>query len=144
LRRLALALAALMCGAGGALAKDPAAHAMFRWPLMGPVVKAGEGRGLDILAPEGEAVHAAGDGIVLYAGDELQSFGELILIRHADGYVSAYAYLSAMTVARGATVKRGDIIGKSGRSGDAPRPELHFELRKDQTWLDPIGYLAPR
>ena len=81
---------------------------------------------------------------MLYASDELKSFGQMIVIRHADDYVTAYAYLSSMAVDRGVTVKRGQIIGKSGKSGDAPRAELHFELRKGGATLDPIGYLAPR
>ncbi len=116
---------------------------MFRWPVIGKATKAKNG-GLDIPAPEGEAVHAAADGTVIYASDELPSFGKMIVIRHADDYVTAYAYLSELTVAQGVSVKRGQIIGKSGQSGDAKKPELHFELRKGTANLDPIGYMSPR
>jgi murein DD-endopeptidase MepM/ murein hydrolase activator NlpD len=140
-----LRLAAALCAAllaGAALAKD--APPRFRWPLIGKLEKAPDGRGIDILAPEGEAVHAAGDGEVIYASDEIASFGKMIVIRHADDYVTTYAHLQDMAVSKGVKVKRGEIIGKSGKSGDVNKPELHFELRKGETSLDPVGYLAPR
>ena len=101
------------------------------------------GDGVDINAPVGEPVHAAGDGQVTYAGEELKSYGKLILIRHADGYVSAYAYNSELEVKVGDMVKRGQIIAKSGQTGDARTPRLHFELRKDGKPVDPTKYLAP-
>jgi murein DD-endopeptidase MepM/ murein hydrolase activator NlpD len=132
--------------AGVAFAQDTGdkpAHPMFRWPVTGKAVKAKNG-GLDIPAPEGEAVHAAADGSVIYASDDLPSFGKMIVIRHGDDYVTAYAYLSELAVAQGVSVKRGQIIGKSGQSGDAKKPELHFELRKGTANVDPIGYMAPR
>jgi murein DD-endopeptidase MepM/ murein hydrolase activator NlpD len=140
-----LRLAAALCLAllaGGAWAKDAAPK--FRWPLIGKVAKAADGQGLDIAAPEGEAVHAAGDGEVIYASDEIASYGRMIVIRHADDYVTTYAHLQDMAVAKGVQVKRGQIIGKSGKSGDVAKPSLHFELRKGTTAIDPIGYLAPR
>ena len=144
MRRAALALVAVVLAAGAAFAEDNAAPVKFRWPLIGKTVKPKDGRGVDIAAPEGEAVHAAADGAVIYASDELASYGEMIVIRHSGDYVTTYAHLSAMAVAPGATVKRGQIIGKSGKTGDVKQPELHFELRKGETDLDPIGYLAPR
>ena len=116
---------------------------MFRWPLIGKTEKA-KGGGLDIAVPIGEAVHASADGTVLYASDELKSFGKMVVIRHADDYVTAYAHLSDLTVGKGVEVKRGQIIGKSGKSGDVSAPVLHFELRKGETNIDPIGYMAPR
>jgi murein DD-endopeptidase MepM/ murein hydrolase activator NlpD len=132
--------------AGAAFAEDTVekpAHPMFRWPLIGKAEKAKTG-GLDIPAREGEAVHAAADGSVIYASDELASFGKMVVIRHADDYVTAYAYLSELAVGQGVSVKRGQIIGKTGHSGDAKKPELHFELRKGKTNVDPIGYMTPR
>jgi murein DD-endopeptidase MepM/ murein hydrolase activator NlpD len=132
--------------AGAAFAQDTAekpTHPMFRWPLTGKAEK-GKTGGLDIPVREGEAVHAAADGSVIYASDELPSFGKMIVIRHADDFVTAYAYLSELAVGQGVSVKRGQIIGKSGQSGDAKKPELHFELRKGKANVDPIGYMSPR
>ncbi len=142
MRRGGLFALALIVG-GGAFARD-APLPKFRWPLIGSTAKAHDGRGIDITTPLGEAVHAAADGDVIYAGDELATFGRMVVIRHADEYVTTYAHLADMTVSRGVAVKRGQIIGKSGQSGDAKRPGLHFELRKGETLLDPVGYLAPR
>jgi murein DD-endopeptidase MepM/ murein hydrolase activator NlpD len=143
LRGLALGLALL--AAAGASAQDSAKPLpKFRWPLIGKVAKAKDGRGVDIAVPAGEAVHAAADGDVIYASDELASFGRMIVIRHADDYVTTYAFLSDMAVSKGVAVKRGQIIGKSGATGSLKKPALHFELRQGQTSIDPIGYLAPR
>ena len=142
MRSAALALALLATTA--ALAQPSEGPPKFRWPLIGKIAKVKGGRGLDILAAVGEAVHAAADGDVIYASDELASYGKMIVIRHADGYVTTYAHLSEMSVSKGVAVKRGQIIGKTGRTGDAKRPELHFELRKGDASLDPIGYLSPR
>jgi murein DD-endopeptidase MepM/ murein hydrolase activator NlpD len=143
LRRLALISLAATLAVSAALAQDAETHPMFRWPLIGKAEKAKAG-GLDIAVPLGEAVHAAADGSVIYASDELKSFGKMVVIRHADDYTTAYAFLSEMTVGAGVSVKRGQIIGKSGKSGEAKKPELHFELRKGEANIDPIGYMAPR
>lgn len=143
MRQATLALAALGLGACPALA-ETAAHAKFRWPLTGELHKPADGRGVDISAREGEPVHAAGDGEVIYANDEIASFGKMIVIRHADDYVTTYAHLSDMAVAQGDKVKRGQIIGKAGETGDVKTPTLHFELRKGAESLPPVGYLAPR
>ncbi len=86
-------------------------------------------------------MHAAADGVCSYAGDELKTYGKLVLIRHADGYVTVYADNSELDVKEGDAVRRGQIIAKSGVSGNAPH--LHFELRKDGKPVDPIGYLVP-
>ena len=139
--RLAAALGVALL-AGGAFANEPPSK--FRWPLIGKLEKAKDGRGIDIVAPEGEAVHAAGDGEVIYASDEIASYGRMIVIRHADDFVTTYAHLQDMAVTKGVKVKRGQIIAKSGKTGDASKPELHFELRKGATPLDPVGYLTPR
>lgn len=131
-------------------ASDRGSHAIaardrFRWPVRGRIVRAfksGANDGIDISAPVGEPVHAAGDGVVTYSGDELKTYGKLILIRHADDYVSAYAYNSELLVGPGVVVKRGQIIAKSGRP-DTGAPRLHFELRKGGAPVDPTKYLAP-
>ena len=88
-------------------------------------------------------MHAAADGVCIYAGDELKTYGELVLIRHANGFVTAYADNSEIDVKEGDAVRRGQIIAKSGDSGDVPSPRLHFELRKDGKPVDPTKYLAP-
>ena len=121
------------------------AHNKFRWPLRGPIISVfTEGHdGIDIAAAVGEWVHAAADGVCIYAGDELKSYGKLVLIRHADGYVTAYADNSELEVKEGDEVKRGQIIAKSGDTGDVASPRLHFELRKDGKPIDPTKYLVP-
>ena len=142
MRRAALALAAL-AAAPARLTPKPR-RPKFRWPLIGELLKAKDGAGIDIAAREGEPVHAAGDGEVIYASDELASYGRMIVIRHADDYVTTYAHLSDMAAAKGDKVKRGQIIGKAGKTGDAKTPALHFELRKGDKSLAPVGYLSPR
>ena len=84
--------------------------------------------GIDISMPVGTPVKASQSGTVIYAGSELEDFGNLILVSHAGGWVSAYAHSSANLVRRGEKVKRGQVIAKSGRSGNAKVPKLHFEL----------------
>jgi murein DD-endopeptidase MepM/ murein hydrolase activator NlpD len=132
--RAALALAATLV-AGAAFAGD-GAHPKFRWPVIGRMEPAKDG--VDIAVPEGEAVHAAADGTVIYASDEIASYGRMIVIRHADDYVTTYAHLSDMAVTKGVTVRRGQIIGKSGK------PALHFELRKGDAQMKPDGFMSPR
>ncbi len=92
--------------------------------------------------PEGTAVKAAEGGVVAYAGSELKGYGNLVLIRHPNGYVTAYANNGEIDVKRGETVKRGQMIAKSGQSGNVSSPQLHFELRKGAQPVDPTGYLA--
>ena len=150
LARTGLAALVLVSLAGApALSQDTSAgqgnaREKFRWPLRGAIVekfKAGGTDGIDIAAPVGEPVHAAADGVCIHAGDDIQSYGKLIVIRHADGYVTVYADNSELDVKEGDTIRRGEIIAKSGVSGNVPY--LHFELRKDGKPIDPIGYLVP-
>jgi murein DD-endopeptidase MepM/ murein hydrolase activator NlpD/predicted small secreted protein len=117
----------------------------FRWPVSGRVITdfaASKMTGINIEAPEGAAVRAAENGQVIYIGDGVEGYGNLILIRHANGYVSAYAHLKDITVAKGANVSRGDAIGTAGMTGSVGRPQLHFELRKGATPVDPVPLLA--
>ena len=121
----------------------------FRWPVNGRVVssfgdKTSNGRndGIDITVPEGTAVRAAENGVVIYTGDEITMYGKLVLIRHADGWVSAYAHNRQFDVKKGDTVRRGQIIARSGRTGEADRPKVHFELRKNSNPVDPRNYLS--
>ena len=98
--------------------------------------------GINIAVPEGTSVKAAEGGVVAYAGSELKGYGNLVLIKHPNGFVSAYANNGEIDVKRGETVKRGQQIAKSGQSGNVSSPQLHFELRKGSTPVDPTQYLA--
>lgn len=117
----------------------------FRWPVSGRVITdfaASRGTGINIDVPEGSTVKAAENGTVIYVGSGVEGYGNLILIRHANGFVSAYAHLNGMSVAKGAAVSRGDAIGTVGMSGSVSKPQLHFELRKGATPVDPVPLLA--
>jgi murein DD-endopeptidase MepM/ murein hydrolase activator NlpD len=130
-------------------AQEPAGGAAgFRWPVRGRVI-AGFGPksnglqndGINLAVPEGTPVKAAEDGVVAYAGNELKGYGNLVLVRHSNGFVTAYAHASELLVKRGETVKRGQTIAKSGQSGSVTAPQLHFEIRKGATPVDPAQYL---
>ncbi len=117
----------------------------FRWPARGRIIQGfnnGGNDGINISVPEGTQVKAAEGGVVAYAGSELKGYGNLVLIRHPNGFVSAYAHNGELDVKRGDQVKRGQTIAKSGQSGNVGSPQLHFELRKGSTPVDPTGYLA--
>ncbi len=117
----------------------------FRWPARGRIIqgfKTGGNDGINISVPAGTSVRAADNGVVVYSGDGLKGYGNLVLIKHPNGFVTAYANNGELDVKRGQTVKRGQIIAKSGDSGDVNSPQLHFELRKGSTPVDPTSYLA--
>ena len=117
----------------------------FRWPARGRIIQgfsSGGNDGINIAVPEGTQVKAAEGGVVAYAGNELKGYGNLVLIRHPNGFVSAYAHNGEIDVKRGDQVKRGQTIAKSGQSGNVGSPQLHFELRKGSTPVDPTRYLA--
>ncbi len=121
----------------------------FVWPVKGPLlssfgVKDGGLRndGINIKANRGTPVRAAENGVVAYAGNEIRGFGNLLLIKHADGYVTAYAHNEDLIVQRGQKVKRGQKIATVGSSGSVSRPQLHFEVRKGRRPQDPKKYLT--
>ncbi len=117
----------------------------FRWPAKGRVI-AGYGasgnEGINIALPEGTAVKAAEDGTVAYAGSDVKGYGKLVLVRHSNGFVSAYAHNGELDVKPGDKVKRGQTIAKSGASGNVTSPQLHFEIRKSGAPIDPMSQLA--
>jgi len=117
----------------------------FRWPARGRVISGFSGRGgnegINIAVPEGTPIKAAEGGTVAYAGSELKGYGNLVLIRHPNGYVSAYAHNGELKVKRGETVKRGQVVANSGQTGNVSSPQLHFELRKGSSPVDPTPYL---
>ena len=121
----------------------------MRWPVRGKVISnfgakpnGLKNEGINISVPEGTSIRAAEGGVVAYAGNELKGYGNLVLIRHEGGYVTAYAHAKELFVKRGDTVKRGDVIAKAGQTGSVSSPQLHFEVRKGATALDPIKYLS--
>ncbi|MDB5529286.1 MAG: peptidoglycan DD-metalloendopeptidase family protein [Devosia sp.] len=117
----------------------------FRWPASGRIITdfaSSKGTGINIEVPEGSPVKAAENGTVIYVGSGVEGYGNLILLRHPNGFVSAYAHLKSMSVAKGDTVNRGDGIGTAGMTGSVSKPQLHFELRKGATPVDPVPLLA--
>ena len=125
-----------------------AAMPSFRWPARGRVISGagamGNGQqndGINLALPEGTPVHAAEDGVVAYAGSELKGYGNLVLVRHSNGFVTAYAHASEILVKRGDQVRRGQVIAKSGQTGNVTSPQLHFEIRKGSAPVDPTQYL---
>ena len=118
----------------------------FRWPARGRVISgfggSGGNEGINIAVPEGTPVKAAESGTVAYAGSEVKGYGNLVLIRHDNGFVSAYAHNGEISVKRGDKVKRGQVVAKSGQSGNVTSPQLHFEIRKGSTPVDPVPHLG--
>lgn len=117
----------------------------FRWPVQGrvqskfgPRADGSNNDGLDIIVPLGTDVLAAEAGEVVYTGDGIPSFGNLVLLRHANGYVTAYAHTDKVLVRRGEKVRRGQTIAKAGKTGQVDQPMLHFEVRQGQTPVDPM------
>lgn len=121
----------------------------FLWPVKGGKIVSNFGRrgtgvhndGINIAAEPNTPVKAADTGTVVYAGNELAAYGNLLLVRHANGYVTAYAHNKKLLVGRGDTVSRGDTIALVGSTGDVDRPQLHFEIRKGERAVDPNRYL---
>lgn len=148
--------------AGGGTARPPAPASpppppppstpapAFAWPLQGQVVAQfgnSSGRRLDgirVSARVGEPVRAAAAGEVVYAGNELQGYGELVLIRHEDRWVTAYGLNSVLRVQQGQRVNAGDHIADAGGAGPGEGPVLHFEIRRGVTPVNPLDHLPRR
>ncbi len=132
-------------------APPPRAGGKFLWPVQGRTI-AGYGRkknglhndGINIAAPRGAPVRAADNGVVAYVGNELRGFGNLILVKHAGGWITAYAHNQDFLVRRGQTVTRGQPIARIGSSGNVATPQLHFEIRKGTRSVDPTRFLGPQ
>ena len=133
-------------------APAPRAAARFVWPLerngqgkviagFGPAGKGLHNDGINIAAPEGTQVRAADNGVVAYSGNELKGFGNLLLIKHADGWTTAYVHNATLLVRRGDAVRQGQAIATVGRTGNVPAPQLHFEIRKGTQAVDPLIHL---
>ncbi len=120
----------------------------FNWPIVGRILKSYgpqatglTNEGINIAAKMNKFVKASDDGVVVYVGDELSNYGNLILIQHDTKWISAYAHLSKAIVIKGQKVKKGDSIGRIGATGDVKKPQLHFELRYNTRTVDPLVYL---
>jgi murein DD-endopeptidase MepM/ murein hydrolase activator NlpD len=140
-----VANAAVVAAPAGAAA---AGGAKFRWPVKGKVIaeygKRPDGThndGVNLSVAAGTDVVAAEAGTVAYAGSELKGYGNLILIRHENGWVSAYAHSEQMIVKRGDAVKRGQLIAKAGKTGTVDQPQVHFELRQGSKPVDPMPHM---
>ena len=127
----------------------PPTRNTFLWPIEGRVIsgfgaKPG-GRhndGINIATPVGSAIRASQSGVVAYAGNELRGYGNLVLIRHNDGWMTAYAHNDSLLVGKGDVVRRGQVISHSGRSGGVSHPQAHFEIRRDGEPQDPLRLLT--
>lgn len=120
----------------------------FKWPVRGQIIskygRAESGTkndGINIKVPKGTPVRAAAGGEVIYASNGLQDYGNLILIKHSNGYISAYAHNNQLTVRRGQKVRQGQIVAKSGQTGSVTSPQVHFEIRKGKNPVDPLLHL---
>lgn len=130
-------------------APPPRTSSRFLWPAKGPVLSSYGPKsnglhndGINIALAAGTPVKAAESGVVAYAGNELRGYGNLVLIRHAGGWTSAYAHNLSLSVKRGQKVKKGEVIARSGQTGGVAQPQLHFELRKGTQAVDPKRYLG--
>jgi murein DD-endopeptidase MepM/ murein hydrolase activator NlpD len=130
-------------------APEPMSGNSFRWPVQGRIISefgtkpdGGHNDGINVAVPAGTSVKAAENGVVAYAGDELKGYGNLVLIRHSNNWVSAYAHNEEILVQRGDQVRRGQVIAKAGRTGQVNQPQLHFELRKGSRPVDPTKYMT--
>jgi len=119
------------------------------WPVdgriistYGPTESGQHNDGINISVPAGTPVLAADAGVVIYQGNQVPGYGSLILIRHSNGYVTAYAHNSRIQVRQGQEVARGEQIARSGRSGRVSEPQLHFEVRRNSDPVNPAQFLA--
>jgi len=122
----------------------------FLWPVKGDVLvefgpQAAKGQnndGINIAAVKGAPVRAAENGVVAYVGNELKGFGNLVLLKHADGWMTAYAHTDQVNVKRGDTVRRGQVIATVGATGSVAAPQLHFEIRRGTEAVNPTPLLS--
>ena len=142
-------ISALVRQADSADVPLPPTRNTFLWPAEGRVIsrfgsKPGgmHNDGINIAVPMGTAVRAAQNGVVAYAGNELRGYGNLVLIRHNGGWMTAYAHNDALLVGKGDVVKRGQVISRSGKSGRVSRPQAHFEIRRNGEPQDPLRLLT--
>jgi murein DD-endopeptidase MepM/ murein hydrolase activator NlpD len=150
----AAAVAQARCGAGEAFDSVEEkcvivpAHARFRWPAAGSVVVSGcdqgndaNNAGITLALRPGAEIHATESGRVVYAGNELRGFDDVIFIRHAADWVSAYALVGTILVKRGDDIQRGQIIARADQTDSVGQNKLRFELRQHSVSINPLDYL---
>lgn len=145
-RETSSVISSSLASPGLGVSKNPSG---FIWPVHGAVIS-GYGPkddglyndGINIAAPRGTPVAAAADGVVAYVGNDLKSYGNLVLIRHSGGMMTAYAHLSSISAKKGMAVGKGQIIGTVGATGAVPASQLHFEIRRGSKTCDPGKYLG--
>jgi murein DD-endopeptidase MepM/ murein hydrolase activator NlpD len=120
----------------------------YRWPVRGAVIAAyganvngSRNDGIDISVPQGTPIKAAENGVVIYAGNGLKELGNTVLVRHDDGTVTVYGNADTLSVARGQKIQRGQTVAVSGMSGNVKQPQVHFEVRKDASPVNPMTFL---
>jgi murein DD-endopeptidase MepM/ murein hydrolase activator NlpD len=123
----------------------------FDWPVhgkilarFGPQPNGQKNEGIKIAVPESTPIRSAEDGVVIYAGSGLKGFGNLVLVRHTNDYVTVYAHAKELKVKRGDQIKRADIIASSGQNGYVSTPQVYFEVRKGSAPVDPLRLLQNR
>ncbi len=121
----------------------------FAWPVQGRVIAGfgptAEGErndGINIAVDRGTPVKAADHGVIVYAGNELKGFGNLLLVKHEDGWVTAYAHNDSLLAKRGQNVRRGEVIAKAGQTGNVTSPQVHFEVRRGSKAVNPLDHLG--
>ncbi len=124
----------------------PSSAGAYKWPVKGKIIqgfKPGKtgNDGINISAPKGTPVSAANNGVVAHAGNQVAGLGNIVLIKHANGYMSVYTHLDEIKVKKGQEVKAGDKVGTVGKTGNVKEPQLHFEIRNGKTPIDPTEQL---
>ena len=129
----------------------PRSKAGFEWPVKGTLASRFGPRegglhndGINIIAKSGTAVRVADAGVVVYASNALEGYGNLLLVKHDGGWITAYAHTERLLVRPGQKVKRGEIVARVGATGGVTSPQLHFEIRKGRQAIDPLRYLPSK
>ncbi len=127
--------------------EKPSGIINFMWPVIGPCSESFEETerrkhlGVDITSPLGTLIRASGSGVVLYSGNAIRGYGNVIILRHSEEFVTVYAHNQSNFVEEGMRVEKGQVIGKVGQTGRASGPHLHFEIRKNNKAIDPLPFL---
>ena len=124
-------------------------NSKFIWPVKGKLIskygKSSDGffnDGININSKLNQEVGASNEGVVIYSGNEIPGYGNLVLIKHSQNWITAYAHLGKVSIEKGDKVKKGQIIGLVGKTGNVRKPQLHFEIRKGKEAVNPLNYLS--